>query len=326
MRRLAQTALWTLLCGCVPEVELTSGDVRGTVLTSWQPDQYRSPETQATVRELARVGINHLAVMTTWYQSGVAESDIAPDPQRTPADHAVRYALGEGRDRGMVTVLKPHLDLPDNTWRGEIHPSDNADWFRAYTAFIVHYAQIAEEERADWLVIGTELKGTEWDERWRDVIAEVRAVFHGQITYAANWDSYADVAWWDALDVVGIDAYFPLTSRFDPTPDELRGAWEDIHRNLDAFAASVDQDIVLTEVGYQSRDGANTSPWWAPTERTDTEEQLACLDALLGTLSAGERVRGAFLWKTFFDPSRDEDDFDVLYKPAEQIVAGAWAR
>jgi hypothetical protein len=315
-----------LMSACAPARPDTDGPVHGTVLTSWQPDQYRDPSTRKTLRRLVDIGINHVSVLTTWYQSSIWDHDIAPVASRTPQDHGLLYALGEAKDLGLVTAVKPHLDLPDATWRGEIQPADEAAWFAAYTAFIVHYAELAEEADADWLVVGTELKGTERSDRWRDVFAAVREVYSGKLTYASNWDSFSAVTWWDEVDVIGVDAYFPLTSTFEPDPAALRGAWERLHGQLDTFAEAEGRPVVLTEVGYQDRDGANTSPWWAPTDRKDAEEQLHCLDAMLGTLPAGEHVGGAYLWKTFFDPARDEDGFDVIHKPAEAVVGRAWAR
>ena len=45
---------------------------------------------------------------------------------------------------------------------------------------------------------------------WRDIIKETREIFEGQLTYAANFDNYMFVDFWDDLDFMGINAYFPL--------------------------------------------------------------------------------------------------------------------
>jgi hypothetical protein len=45
---------------------------------------------------------------------------------------------------------------------------------------------------------------------WKELIADARTVFSGRMTYAANFDEYFDVSWWRYLDMVGINAYFPL--------------------------------------------------------------------------------------------------------------------
>ena len=53
-----------------------------------------------------------------------------------------------------------------------------------------------------------------------------RAVYKGKLTYAANWDGeFEEVAFWDALDVIGVQAYFPLTEERVPSVTKLTQAW-----------------------------------------------------------------------------------------------------
>ena len=311
--------------GCAARVE-QDGEVRGTVLTSWSARSYRDPSTRRTLRSLRALGANHVAVLATWYQSDLVGEDMGPDPRRTPEDDAVLYAAREAVEMGFSVTIKPHLDVADGTWRGEIRPADPAAWFERYTAFARHYAELAEEVGARALVVGTEMKGTESDDRWREVISAAREVFAGEIIYAANWDSYADVAWWDAVDTLGVDAYFPLTSLMDPHPDVVRRAWTLRRDELDAFAAAQGKGLILAEFGYQDRDGTNTSPWWAPTDRHDPEEQATCLEAAFQAITTSRHIRGGYVWKTYYDPFGDLDGFDVLGKPAEVVLADAWAR
>eukprot|EP00959_Pyramimonas_sp_CCMP1952_P095295 1992706-Pyramimonas_sp.AAC.1 len=58
-------------------------------------------------------------------------------------------------------------------------------------------------------------------EEWKKLVADVRGVFSSRITYAANFDEYSEVDWWQHLDMIGINAYFPLRSvctSFHPHP------------------------------------------------------------------------------------------------------------
>jgi hypothetical protein len=328
MRRcLGALALGWGLMACGGRAVVHDGVVRGTVLTSWYGQQYQEPATRSTIRSLPDLGMNHVAVLATWYQSSLYGHDIAAHPERTPQDDAVRYALGQARDRGLKTLLKPHLDLLDGTWRGQIRAADEELWFASYAVFIQHYAVIAEEEGASALVLGTELSGMEHaDARWRELIRGLRETFHGELIYGANWDAYARVGWWDAVDKVGVDAYFPLTNRMDPTEDALRQAWRGVARELDAFAERAGRNVLITEVGYQNRDGANVSPWWAPSTREDPAEQAACMDAALGALADAKRIDGALLWKTSYDPATDQDGFDMVNRPAADVVKRWWVR
>ena len=47
---------------------------------------------------------------------------------------------------------------------------------------------------------------------WRKLIRKTRSLYQGQLTYAANFDQYHEVSFWDALDFMGVNAYFSLRS------------------------------------------------------------------------------------------------------------------
>src|SRR5690242_14455432 len=123
------------------------------------------------------------------------------------------------RAHGIRTMLKPHvwlMDMSGGHWVGSIRMKSEADWrrwFACYERFIVHYAQLARASGMDALCVGTELEGTSDREAdWRRVIAAVRRVYPGPLTYAANWSSeFERVRFWDALDFIGVQAYFPLS-------------------------------------------------------------------------------------------------------------------
>ena len=64
------------------------------------------------------------------------------------------------------------------------------------------YAAAAEEGNAELLCIGTELEEfvKKRPQYWRKLIQEIRGVYKGKLTYAANWDEYQQVPFWDAVD------------------------------------------------------------------------------------------------------------------------------
>ena len=117
-----------------------------------------------------------------------------------PTDVQVRRAVGAAHNTGLRVMLKPHLWLTEGRgWRSDIAMTSDADWgvwFEAYGAFILHHARAADSLGVEMLCIGTELAGTVTREtEWRKLIAAVRAVYKGQLIYAANWDGeFEDVA------------------------------------------------------------------------------------------------------------------------------------
>ena len=85
------------------------------------------------------------------------------------------------------------------------------------------------------------LLAREWDE----LIAAVRTVYSGELTYAANFDQYRAVGFWPGLDLIGINAYFPLRARPSGASDasalepELEASWRRILGEIRAFRAEV---------------------------------------------------------------------------------------
>src|SRR4029079_12322054 len=129
-------------------------------------------------------------------------------------------------------MLKPHVDAVNGQWRGDFNPTNADAWFQSYTQFIVQYAQLAQAEGVEGLVMGTEFKtisGAANRDRWVAVINAIRAVYGGVLTYAANAtfpaDEFTSVSFWDQLDIIGLDGYFNLTASNNPTVNDLIAAW-----------------------------------------------------------------------------------------------------
>jgi hypothetical protein len=89
----------------------------------------------------------------------------------------------------------------------------------------LHYETLAAAAGADLLCLGVELNFADgaYPDEWRRLVAETRAIYAGPLTYAANHSpganggGYPGVRFWDALDFIGIDAYFSLAVRAPPT-------------------------------------------------------------------------------------------------------------
>ena len=49
-------------------------------------------------------------------------------------------------------------------------------------------------------------------EPWQEITSLVRGKYGAPLTYAANWDEVEQVQFFDSLDLIGVDAYYPLSS------------------------------------------------------------------------------------------------------------------
>jgi hypothetical protein len=300
---------------------------------TWWQGNYSSPDSdEALVILPEATGTEWLALIVTCYQETMTSTEITCDLPRTPTDDDLLHALETARELGLKVMLKPHLDLnsDDAHWRGDIGSGFTEEdewvaWFESYQTMIVHYAEMAEAQGFDQLCVGTELSGTtRREEQWRAVIDAVRDAYSGPLVYASNHGVESSIVWWDALDFIGVDAYYPLTSRIDPTLDELKAAWRMRVNRLQRLSQSFDKQIVITEIGYRSIDGANVAPWeYASTRAVDLHEQAICYRAVLESMWGQPWLAGFYWWNWDTDPNQggpEDQGYTPHNKPAESIL------
>jgi hypothetical protein len=299
---------------------------------TWWQGNYASPASDQALAELAETGTEWLSLIVTCYQETMTSTEITCDLPRTPTDDDLAHALETARALGFRVMLKPHLDLNDDDshWRGDIGAgfADEetwAAWFAAYQAMIVGYAELAEAQGVDQFCVGTELAGTNHrEEAWRVVVDAVRAVYSGPLIYASNHGQESSIAWWDALDYLGVDAYYALTSSTDPTLDDLKAAWRTRASRLQSLSQRVERPVVLTEIGYRSLDGANRAPWaWSNAGTVDLHEQALCYRAVLESFWGQPWLAGIYWWNWDTDPEQggvEDAGYTPHGKPAETIL------
>ena len=89
---------------------------------------------------------------------------------------------------------------------------------------------LAEWNGSDLFCIGNELRQmTRYETEWRDLIATVRRIYHGPITYGAHWESeFEKLPFWDAVDYIGLNNYFPLTRNGDASAEALQKGADEV--------------------------------------------------------------------------------------------------
>ena len=300
--------------------------------------------TAADLAPLAPDHVTWLAQVPFGWQDGVATPEVRANTGRYrgywgESDAGLVATAKLARRRGIRTLLKPHLWVrgSDSGWAGDIEMTTPADWnawFASYTAFILHYARLAETEHLGLLCIGTELvQATEPDHEaaWRVLIRRVRQVYHGPLTYAANYDEYQQIRFWDALDYIGVQAYFPLVATPNPSLAMLVASWQPHLRALARLQQQVGKPVIFTEVGYKTTADAAAEPWkWpdrtAALQPADEIIQARCYEALFRACWGLPWLKGMFIWKWYpgleaDGPARRHADFTPQHKPAETVLA-----
>ncbi len=182
------------------------------------------------------------------------------------------------------------------------------------------------EDKANVIFLGGVGLGKTLERRgqWQQLIASVRQLYSGAVTYAGNWHSdYDRVTFWDRLDFIGVDAYFPLADSAQAAPATISAGARGVAERLRQAAEHYRKPVILTELGYAARAGAWVEPH---TEGGDfsTEHQALAYRALFDALGRPPWLRGIFAWKAFSadrgGDSGTRADFRFLGRPAEAVL------
>lgn len=205
---------------------------------------------------------------------------------------------------GLKIMLKPHVWIRGQGWAGDFSLQNEEQWklwSESYTKYLIHYAKIADSLAVDMLCIGTEFRMLvkEKPSYWINLIEKIRLVYSGKLIYAANWDNYEQVKFWDQLDYIGIDAYFPLSEEKTPNPDNLNERWKRLTPKLQDFSRRHNRNIVFTEFGYQSIDYTTAGHWKynQDTLQINLTAQRNAYQSIFESLWSESWFSGGFVWK-----------------------------
>jgi hypothetical protein len=313
---------------------------KGISYATWWSGQYANPGADLSLQRLAGTGATWISLVVTGYQDTPASTTIDRTSLQTPTDADLIHVIEQAHILGSKVMLKPHLDLrneeENDWWRGHIGDDFTSEgqwntWFASYRGFIEHYAALAESYDADQFCVGTELLGTTHRAAdWRAVIAGVRALYSGPITYAAlHSGEEMAITWWDAVDYIGVDAYYPLffEPEYHPTTAELEASWLEPKQIMADLSASQGKPILLTEIGYRSHHGCAQHPWDSLAQSPlDMEEQANAYEAAFRQLYSEPWLAGIYWWTWHpdrFKSGRCDDGYSPHQKPAERVLR-AW--
>ncbi len=285
---------------------------------------YCSEEVKKSMKQAKEsLGLSHITLCFLAYQDTAHSVEIDYKGSTTPAKAEVIELIEYAKSLGLQVILKPMLDCKDGTWRAHINFFDVyvpcepkwEDWFRNYTEYIVEYAKIAEEAKAEMIVIGTEMVQTERRESdWIMLINEVRKVYSGLITY--NTDKYQEdnVKWWKHVDVISASGYYP----YDDIENQIN--------RIEQFARRYNKPYFFAECGCPCRIGSKANPNdWSFVGDYSLDEQKEWIEKFIEVTRDREWLYGYSWWAWSHDAaSKDkpelDDGYDVYKKPAADII------
>lgn len=300
---------------------------------------YHAPSVDREFARLGRLGADAVSLMPFAFERDPHAPGLAflDDHPSSETDIGLLHAARRAHAQGFSVLWKPQIWVAHDSWPGAIEMTDEASWrqwWSGYRRYVLHHAFLAAWAKAEIFCVGVELDrtaiGPGRERAWRELIAAVRVLFPGAVTYAANWDRADDIPFWDALDFVGVDAYYPLAAAEQATDAELGRGAEAVVGRLARLAGRARRPLLLTEVGFPARRSAWREPH-AEAGELDEQDQWRAYRALFAALGRHPWLAGVFVWKSFSDESGaakrrgERADFRFLGRRAEAAVRDYFA-
>ena len=227
------------------------------------------PQMDQHLATLTETGTEWVSVYVTVYQNNINSTTITRTRAETPTDDDLRHIIDVAHAQGLKVMLKPQIDLysdPGN-WRGQIGRDFTTEaqwssWFASYDQMIAHYAALATETNVEEFTLGTELVSTTHrSSEWRDIVATVRSRYAGKVLYAANHSGEEiRITWWDAVDYIGLAAYYEVGTSETPTVAQLKTAWAPHIETLANLSAQYNKQVIFRRDRLPQRERGAHAP------------------------------------------------------------------
>jgi len=295
----------------------------------------RSKVAQEHVDAVMTVNVNHAAVMPFGFIGNIEEPQVVFNTDRQwygETKEGGQQYIKMLHKNGIEVMLKPQVWIRHGEFTGSLKLNSEDDWLAlesSYEEFILMYAELASETNAEIFCIGTELEQfvKHRPEFWNSLIVKVKKIYKGKLTYAANWDEYMRTPFWEQLDYIGIDAYFPLSEEQNPSMQDLQLGWKPWKQKIKSFSEEKKKPILFTEFGYRSMDFTAKKPWLVDRteEGVNLVAQANATQAIFDAFWTEEWFAGGYIWKWFIHHDEvgghENNRFTPQNKPAEKIIA-----
>lgn len=259
--------------------------------------------------------------------SGVDLTFEAPYEQNA---RDVLQMIRDAHELELKVFLVPHLWVESGGWRALIDPGSHEGWARwaaSYGRFLLHWADVAERGQVELLSVGVELRSwvtTAHAPSFAAIIDGVRERYSGLLTYSGNWDDVDKTVIWGKLDVIGVNAFYPLTKKEGASYQDLALGAQSVAAELAILAHEWDRPVLLTEMGYTTRVDPALRPWEWPDHMdhvvVDEQAQALAYRALLAPLVDSSWCAGFFVWRTYSDPHDVSQEAEWGFSPRGKLA------
>lgn len=288
------------------------------------------PTEQFHVDPVKEIHANYAAIMPFAFIRDLQNPQLMFNSERQwygERREGVKQYIETLHNNDIKIMLKPQIWISRGEFTGYLKMPSERDWEtleRSYRDFIMLYVNLAVEEEVAIFCIGTELEQfiVNRPDFWHELIAEIKKVYKGKLTYAANWDEYKRVPFWKQLDYIGVDAYFPVSDLKTPTVEDSRKGWQRWKTTLKEFSEKNDRPILFTEYGYRSVDFAGKEPWRSDRSMNvvNLAAQTNLTKALFAEIYDAPWFAGGFIWKWFMDHENVGGEENSQFSPQNKPV------
>ncbi len=313
------------------------GAVRGVTIgpieSALHPNKgYGSEAYQRTLSEARRMGATWVSLTPFGRVWDLAPTGVSTTFELDHAENrvATKRAIEQAHEAGLRVLLVPHLWVETGGWRALIDPGSDERWeawAASYREFLLGWAKLAAETGVEMLSVGVELRSwltTARAPSFSALVRDVRSVYPGLLTYAANWDDVDRTVILGELDVIGINAFFPLAEKEGATRAELMAGGRSVASKLGALARSWDKPVMFTEFGYTTRPNPAIKPWeWPDGMSNVVVDELAQAEAYYALLSAfldEPSFAGFFVWRLYADPDDMSQEAEWGFSPRGKVA------
>ncbi|MGN0482239.1 MAG: glycoside hydrolase family 113 [Lachnospiraceae bacterium] len=272
---------------------------------------------------------NFIILVPNGLQDTPQSEEITYDCEANVTDEELCSMIEYAHKIGLRVALKPTANCKNGTWRAHINFFDEdvpcepkwSNWFASYTEFQMHYAELAEKMGCEMFIAGCEMVMSEHREvEWRKLIADIRTVYHGPVSY--NTDKYQEhnVKWWDCVDVISSSGYYPIDD------------WEIQLDRIEQVVKKYNKPFFFAEAGCMSTENSNLVPNdWTVRGNVDLQGQADWFATMFEAIKKRPWVRGCAIWswdshlytKT---AAKSHRYYEIYQKPAQQVVAEFYGR
>jgi hypothetical protein len=287
------------LVSCMSGIIVPSQKINGASLVA-PPKKFD----KSNLQPLVDIGTNWISIMPYAYinaESGQLTYDWGGEQWWGETKEGVTKSIQLAHSLKLKTMLKPHVWINWGTFTGDFKPTDGYEKLKHdLESYLMLFASLAEEQKADLFCFGTEWKKFVQEEPayFDSLITHIRSVYNGKLTYAANWDNCFYIPFWDKLDYIGIDAYFPLSSLTNPRLDSLTKAWKPWKQKIYDLSTKTNKPVLFTEYGFRNINTCAHKPWES-NEDDSNNEMCQChgYQSLFDTFWHESWFMGGFFWK-----------------------------